>query len=243
MHAASYGLLVTPPLSRRRHPLVSAVAALIVLALETALLTFALGGWRALLASPQAIALLAVWGVSGIALAWLRPIGRQEVVRYERDVFVMVALLVLPYSIPFVSAAGHGLPAARFAEPFATPLAWSGVVVAALGLWLRVASMRQLGARFSPLVAVQREHLLETGGLYSRIRHPGYLGSLLASLGAALAFGSWVALPLWVLMAAAQWARVRREEGLLAAHFGPIWQEYRARTGALLPRLRGAAAR
>lgn len=216
--------------------MVSAIAALIVLALETALLTLAMGGWAALRASPQALALLVVWGVSGTALAWLRPIGKQDVVRTDRDALVMVALLVLPYSIPFVSAAGRTLPAARFAGPFAESLAWSGVAVAALGLWLRVASMRQLGARFSPLVAVQREHALETGGLYGHVRHPGYLGSLLASLGAALAFGSWVALPLWAFMVIAQGLRVQREERMLAAHFGEAWKHYAARTGALLPR-------
>lgn len=219
-----------------RHPLVSATAALVVLSLETALLTVAMGGWRALLAWPQAVALLAVWGVSGVALAWLRPIGRQDVVRLEHDHLVMAALLVLPYSIPFVSAAGRTLPAARFSPPFEAPLAWAGVAVAALGLCLRVAAMRQLGARFSPLVAVQRDHALETAGLYRRVRHPGYLGSLLASLGAALAFGSWVAVPLWVFMALAQWARVRREERVLATQFGDEWRAYARRAGALWPR-------
>lgn len=217
--------------------MVSASAALVVLALESALLAFALGGWAALRASPQAIALLVVWGISGVALAWLRPIGRQDVVRFERDALVMLALLILPYSIPFVSAAGRRFPAGQFAPAWAMPLAWGGVFVAALGLLLRVASMRQLGARFSPLIALQREHALETTGWYARVRHPGYLGSLLASLGAALAFGNWVALPLWGLMVVAQWLRVRREERLLAAHFGEPWARYVARTGALLPRL------
>lgn len=231
--------MTTPP-ARRRHPLVSVTAALVVLTLETALLTFAMGGWDALIAWPQAIALLAVWGVSGIALAWLRPLGRQDLVRFERDALVMVALLVLPYSIPFVSASGRTLPAAHIDASMAGLLAWAGVAVAALGLGLRIASMRQLGARFSPLVAVQREHALETTGLYARVRHPGYLGSLLASLGAALAFGTWLALPLWGLMVLAQWARIRREESLLGAHFGDVWGHYVARTGALLPPLRGA---
>ncbi|MEO5987544.1 MAG: isoprenylcysteine carboxylmethyltransferase family protein [Candidatus Eisenbacteria bacterium] len=230
---------MTTATNPRRHPMVSAIAALVVLALETTLLTFAMGGWSALRAWPPALALLGVWGVSGIALAVLRPIGRQQVVRIERDAFVMVALLVLPYSIPFVSAAGRTLPSARLDLALAEPLAWLGVAAAALGLGLRVASMRQLGARFSPLVAVQREHALETTGWYSRVRHPGYLGALLASLGAALAFGTWVALPLWALMVLAQWARVRREESLLAGHFGDVWRSYVARTGAMLPRLGG----
>ena len=98
--------------------------------------------------------------------------------------------------------------------------------------------MRQLGARFSPLLGLQRDHALEITGLYAVVRHPGYLGSLLASWGAAIAFGSAMALPLAVLMTAFQWARVRREEALLASQFGDAWRAYAERTGALLPRAR-----
>ena len=40
-----------------------------------------------------------------------------------------------------------------------------------------------------------------------------------------------------------QLARVRREEALLAAHFGDAWRDYARRTGALLPRPARASAR
>ena len=112
-------------------------------------------------------------------------------------------------------------------------------VFAALGLWIRVSAMRQLGARFSPLVALQRDHALETTGWYSHVRHPGYLGSLLASLGAAISFGSALALPLFSAMVWFQWRRVRHEERVLAGRFGELWRAYAARTGALLPRFLG----
>jgi protein-S-isoprenylcysteine O-methyltransferase Ste14 len=115
-------------------------------------------------------------------------------------------------------------------------VAWLGVALSALGLWVRVGAMRQLGARFSPLLAIQREHALETTGWYAVVRHPGYLGALLASWGAALAFGSALALPLALAMTLVQIDRVRREERLLAAEFGDAWRDYARRTGALLPR-------
>ena len=54
------------------------------------------------------------------------------------------------------------------------------LLVSAAGLALRVSAMQQLGARFSPLVALQQQHTLETTGWYAHVRHPGYLGALMA---------------------------------------------------------------
>ena len=220
-----------------RPPAVVIVArALVALAIESALLAWGLGGVRALLASPRALALIAIWGIAGLTLGFARPARGQDVVRAERDPLAMIALALIPLAIPGVAAWGGRLGV--WPLPAAMLIGWAGVVLSAIGLGLRVAAMRQLGVRFSPLLAVQREHALETTGWYARVRHPGYLGSLLASWGAAIAFGSAMALPLALLMTAFQWDRVRREERLLEGQFGDAWRAYAARTGALLPRLR-----
>jgi len=220
-----------------RPPAVVIVArALVALAIESALLAWGVGGVRALLASPRALALIAIWGIVGLTLGFARPARGQDVVRAERDPLAMIALALIPLAIPGVAAWGGRLGV--WPLPAAMLLGWAGVVLSAIGLGLRVAAMRQLGVRFSPLLAVQREHALETTGWYARVRHPGYLGSLLASWGAAIAFGSAMALPLALLMTAFQWDRVRREDRLLEGQFGDAWRAYAARTGALLPRLR-----
>jgi protein-S-isoprenylcysteine O-methyltransferase Ste14 len=113
------------------------------------------------------------------------------------------------------------------------------VALVAAGLTLRIAAMAQLGPRFSPLVAVQAEHALETRGLYARIRHPGYLGAWLAALGAVLTFGSALGLVPLALFSLLIGGRVRKEEALLATRFGEAWRDYRAHSGAFLPRLGG----
>ena len=223
-------------MSPRPPALVIVVRTLIALVVESALLAWGLGGVRALLASPRALALIAVWGVVGLTLGFTRPARGQDVVRSEKDPFAMLVLALLPLAIPGVAAWGGRLGVWPLPAP--ELLGWAGVALSGAGLGLRVAAMRQLGVRFSPLLAVQREHALETTGWYARVRHPGYLGSLLASWGAAIAFGSAMALPLALLMTAFQWDRVRREEKLLEAQFGDAWRAYAARTGALLPRLR-----
>ena len=209
---------------------------LVVLVLESALLAWGLGGVRALIGSPRALALIAIWGVVGLVLGFARPARGQDIVRAEKDPLAMLVLALVPLAIPGVAAWGGRL--GTWPLPAPELLGWLGVALSALGLGIRVAAMRQLGVRFSPLLAVQREHALETTGWYARVRHPGYLGSLLASWGAAIAFGSAMALPLALLMTAFQWDRVRREERLLEGQFGDAWRAYAARTGALLPRLR-----
>ena len=225
-------------MSPRPPALVIVTRALIVLAIESALLAWGLGGVRALVATPRAWALIAIWGVVGVTLGFARPARGQDIARAEKDPLAMVALALLPLSIPGVAAWGGRLGVWPLPAP--ELLGWLGVALSAIGLGLRVAAMRQLGVRFSPLLALQREHALETTGWYARVRHPGYLGSLLASWGTAIAFGSAMALPLALLMTAFQWDRVRREERLLEGQFGDAWRAYAARTGALLPRLRSS---
>jgi len=225
-----------PPAARAAGRVARALAgAVAVTALDVVLLALALGGFVALLATPRAVALLAVWLAGGVALALLRPVRTHDPVEHDKERGLdLVALLVLPVATPPVAAAG-----ARFGilPWFAHPVVgWLGVALVAIGLGSRIAAMTRLGSRFSPLVAVQRVHHLETGGLYARVRHPGYLGSLTACAGAMLALGSALALPLLIAFAMLLRARIEREEALLEHHFGDEYRAYRQRTGALIPK-------
>src|SRR5262249_31222905 len=150
----------------------------------------------ALLHHSRALALIGVWAVTAIALALRRPIGAQDVVEVDREApWMLIGLALVPMLTPPIAALGERL--GLWILPGGAVRGWIGVALTALGLTLRIAAMSQLGPRFSPLLAVQREHVLETRGLYGRVRHPGYLGAWLAALGAVLTFGSALgALPL-----------------------------------------------
>lgn len=223
----------SPARSHSPSPVRAIVGALIVLTVDAALLALGLGGVRALLGDPRALALLGVWGGSGVVLGLLRPVRSQDITQRQPDVLRMVGLLLLPMLIPAVGAAGAR--AGLWLLPGALAWSWAGVALVAAGLGLRILAMTQLGTRFSPMLAIQRTHALETRGLYARVRHPGYAGSLLAAAGGAIAFGSALALPLVAAFVLLMLARVRDEERLLAAHFGDEWTRYAARTGALWP--------
>lgn len=209
--------------------------ALAVTAVDAALLALALGGVGALLHHARARALIVLWGAGAVVLGLLRPVRAQDVVeRAPAQVPLLIALLFVPLLTPALSALGE-----RFGWvplPGGEPLRWSGVALVAIGLAIRTLAMVQLGSRFSPQIALQRGHTLETRGLYARIRHPGYLGSALAALGAALAFGSAVGLVGVALMGVALHLRMVQEEEMLARRFARDYAEYRARTGRLLPR-------
>jgi protein-S-isoprenylcysteine O-methyltransferase Ste14 len=114
---------------------------------------------------------------------------------------------------------------------------WTGVLVFAAGGTLRLWPVFVLGRRFSGLVAIQPGHALVTTGIYARIRHPSYLGLVVASIGWALAFRSGVGLLLTSLLLVPLVARIRDEERLLATEFGGEWDAYRRRTWRLVPGL------
>lgn len=217
-------------------PALAVLLALAVTGFDAALLAAALGGVTPLLAHPRALALLALWAAGGVALALLRPMRGHDAVRVERESpWVMLTLFLIPLLTPPLAALDERLSVSLL--PGGMALRWAGVALSGAGLALRIAAMAQLGPRFSPRVALQREHTLETGGLYGRIRHPGYAGAWLASLGGALAFGSGLALPLLAVMGLLLWNRAGREDALLEQHFGEAFQRYRARTGRFVPPL------
>jgi protein-S-isoprenylcysteine O-methyltransferase Ste14 len=94
-----------------------------------------------------------------------------------------------------------------------------------------------LGHRFSGLVAIQPGHTLVTGGVYSVIRHPSYLGLLVNSLGWGLAFRSGVGMLLTAVTILPLVTRIRAEERLLRTQFGDEYAAYCARTSRLVPGL------
>jgi protein-S-isoprenylcysteine O-methyltransferase Ste14 len=74
-----------------------------------------------------------------------------------------------------------------------------------------------------------------SGGLYSRVRHPRYVGMFSAVLGAALLAGTpllWIVLILWWPFALLV---IRLEEIELSVRFGPAYEAYRQRVPAFLP--------
>jgi protein-S-isoprenylcysteine O-methyltransferase Ste14 len=68
------------------------------------------------------------------------------------------------------------------------------------------------------------------------LRHPAYTGGSIATIGFALALGSWVSVALITLTLLLAFAyRIRLEEQLLLSAFGDVYRDYMARTWRLFP--------
>ncbi|KAH7926708.1 ICMT-domain-containing protein [Leucogyrophana mollusca] len=125
-----------------------------------------------------------------------------------------------------------------------------GAAVTILGSIARLWAMRTLGRHFTAELSIKKEHKLITDGPYRWVRHPSYTAAALTSTGITILHASpgslvracgwldsWVGKTLvgiWVAGflsgVAMAFARSRREDAFLRAHFGAEWDRYAEKT-------------
>ena len=122
-------------------------------------------------------------------------------------------------------------------RPLPRPCAPLGLGILLAGLALRAWSMQTLNDAYSRTLRVTNQQSVIDRGPYGRIRHPGYLGSLLVWCGFALASGSAVVVgTVAALLGPVYVHRIGTEEELLEREL-PGYREYRGRTKRLVPGL------
>ena len=126
--------------------------------------------------------------------------------------------------LPFAFPLPPGAPSGPGREALADVLLICGL---AWAVW----SLRYLDRNIS-MLAQARD--IVSRGPYRWVRHPLYLGELVAALGIAIAVNSYLALALWVALCGLQAYRAVREEQVLLQAL-PAYRAYRSRTAALLP--------
>lgn len=117
----------------------------------------------------------------------------------------------------------------------------AGVLVALLllnGAALFRWSSLTMGRNWSLVARMRTDHELVTTGPFAVVRHPIYVSMLLFLLALAVATGHYLQL-LWAVPVFAIGTRIRivEEEKLLRVAFGPAFDDYVRRTGALFPRI------
>ncbi len=125
-----------------------------------------------------------------------------------------------------------------FSIPWHGIMLVGGVLLLSGGLSLYAWGMFSLGKMHSGSTSMGAQlylgHKLVTSGPYRYVRHPMYLGIMIAPFGGLLLFHNWTMLlvSLGFLFLP---RRARREEQALAAEFGKEWQEYARKVPAFLP--------
>ena len=116
----------------------------------------------------------------------------------------------------------------------------TGFVIAFGILWAGIAlrwwSFRALGRYFTFRVMTSADQPVITSGPYRFLRHPSYLGILLALLGLALTYGNWISVASLLILPLIGFVnRIRVEEGALATTLGERYTSYAAGRKRLIP--------
>jgi protein-S-isoprenylcysteine O-methyltransferase Ste14 len=110
----------------------------------------------------------------------------------------------------------------------------AGSILAGAGIVIRVLGHSQLGRAFSPYVEKDEGQQLIQSGMYAKIRHPMYIGTILQFLGMPLMLGANFAWLFSALGLAGTVIRMQKEEAFLCQEL-PGYQEYTQRTWRLVP--------
>jgi protein-S-isoprenylcysteine O-methyltransferase Ste14 len=112
-----------------------------------------------------------------------------------------------------------------------------GAFVCMIGVGLAIWARNVLGKNWSGNVMIQKEHHLIEDGPYALIRHPIYLGCLLALLGSSLVIGQIFGFAYFIFSAFGFWVKSKQEENLLAKEFPDEFSKYKRQVKMLLPYL------
>jgi protein-S-isoprenylcysteine O-methyltransferase Ste14 len=123
-----------------------------------------------------------------------------------------------------------------FAMPISSSVGLAAVVLAAVGLWLRVWGTGQISTAVMMSMTVSTDRLATTG-IYGLVRHPLYLGDLLIFGGYALFLVRPLGVAFFVFHVVRALRLIAFEESQLSQRHGVVFDEYRRRVPKIVPRL------
>jgi protein-S-isoprenylcysteine O-methyltransferase len=173
-----------------------------------------------------------IYGVSELSLLLLRR-SKGDAVSADRGSLRLI-LLVGGGSVFVAIKARALLPEAAFAHIY-----WFyalGTALLAGGLLCRWLAIIYLGRFFTVNVAVAVDHRVIESGPYRYIRHPAYLGALMAFLGLGICFFNLISLlAIVVPMTVVFLWRIHVEEAALNTALGENYRSYAQHTKRLIP--------
>jgi protein-S-isoprenylcysteine O-methyltransferase len=208
----------------------------------------------------------ALTAIALIALFYVIPVlGRADALRDPRLVFVMIACATIaltqpplhPKDLTSPAAAdrlsGLGILLAAGISQVSAVVEWgyysrfpsqhmlclvSGISMTLLGTVYRMWSIKTLGRFFSSTVAINAGHRVVTSSPYRIVRHPSYLGALVAVTGVPILLQAGISTLITIcVMVAAYTYRITVEERALIAQLGEQYLDYRRKTPRLIPLL------
>jgi len=137
------------------------------------------------------------------------------------------------FTIPIFRNMSVFVPVVNFSIPLLHLLISAPFLVA--GLWLAIKGVKEITLK---VAETHKAETIVTTGSYSVVRHPQYLGGLLAHVGISFLLSVWYSLIFTPMMVALIYLISRKEEEELIREFGKEYEDYKKRVPMLIPRLR-----
>jgi protein-S-isoprenylcysteine O-methyltransferase Ste14 len=140
-------------------------------------------------------------------------------------------------AFPFKAMLGASIVEFILLRPRPAPIVTAaGGLLAAAGIAIRVLGHLQLAGAFSPYVEKSENQTLVQSGMYAKVRHPMYVGTILLFVGMPLIVAAkWA----WLFSALGLLGlifRIRKEEAFLIREL-PGYREYTQQTWRLVPHI------
>jgi len=103
------------------------------------------------------------------------------------------------------------------------------------GAWLAIKGVKETTLK---VAETHRTETIVTTGVYSIVRHPQYLGGLLAHVGISFLLSAQYSLLLTPLMVVLIYLISKKEEKELIREFGKEYEDYKKKVPMLIPKLR-----
>jgi len=133
---------------------------------------------------------------------------------------VQILISIVQYGV--LIAVGLLLPHSQI-SPFYSFINIFGVLLILGGFWIHGLSHYVHRQAHEKPEEIEK---LVTTGIYSKIRHPGYMGLIITYLGFPLAFASLPVFVLSLIFAYPLYSQAKREEEFLIKKFGKEYQDY-----------------
>jgi protein-S-isoprenylcysteine O-methyltransferase Ste14 len=179
------------------------------------------------------VSIVGLWVFSeflgGGIIPWLRRRGKEVTIKDKGSNLVLRVSLYVSIIIAFFLSVNNTamLPHWFF---------YLGIVLIVIGIIVRQWAIFTLGRFFTLTVGIQKNQKVVDYGPYRFIRHPSYLGLLIALLGIGVALQSWEGiLAIVVISGFAIGYRIHIEEKVMALELGDDYVQYMKRTKRLIP--------
>lgn len=111
----------------------------------------------------------------------------------------------------------------------------AALIVYLLFSWLQILAYKSLGEFYAQDMLIMKNHKLVTTGIYKVVRHPQYMAQIIVDIAVGVALLSYLVIPIALLQIPVIIMRTLHEDAMLESYFGESFQEYKKKSGLLIP--------